>query len=123
LGECRFVVEGACVDRIELCKVGAQMLFFVKTEVRPGKVDELARKIIDKEITPVEGNIVYVSHDGRIGYNLVEGRDEGDVCQKFNPYDPYVELKEVTPVESMGQFMERWKGQHGLRGPTPGISI
>ena len=98
------------------------MLFFVKTEVRPGKVDELARKIVDREITPVEGNIVYVSHDGCIGYNLVEARDEADICRKFSPYDAYVELKEIVPVESMGQFMERWKGQHGLGGRAVGAS-
>lgn len=95
------------------------MLFFVKTEVRSGKIDELARKIINREITPVEGNIVYVSQDGRIGYNVVEAHDEADICRKFNPYDAYVELKEVTPIESMGQFIERWKGQHGLSGPGP----
>lgn len=99
------------------------MMFFVKTEVRDGKVDELARKIINREITPVEGNFVYVSQDGRFGYNLVEARDEADVCRKFNPYDQYVELKEITPVESMGHFMERWKTQHGLGGKMPGISM
>lgn len=99
------------------------MHFFVKTEVRPGKVDELARKIMNREITPVDGNIVYVSKDGSAGYNIVEAKDEADVCRKFNPYDPYVELKEVTPIEPMGQFMERWKAQQGPGGPTPGIRI
>lgn len=99
------------------------MLFFVKTEVRPGKVDELARRIINREITPVEGNIVYVSQDGRIGFNVVEARDEADIRRKFSPYDGYVELREITPVESMGQFIEHWKGQHGLYGPGPGVSL
>ncbi|MBI2952692.1 MAG: hypothetical protein HYY30_00125 [Chloroflexi bacterium] len=95
----------------------------MKTQVREGKVDELARKILNKEITPVEGNLVYVSPDGKIGYNLVEARDEAEVCQKYNAYDPWVELKEVVPVESMGQFMERWKAQHGFKGQTPGVSF
>ncbi len=99
------------------------MMFFVKTEVRPDKVDELARKIVNREITPVDGNLVYVSPDGRTGYNLVEARDEADVCRKFVPYDAYVILKEVVPVEPMGQFIERWKGQQGLTGKTPGVSI
>ncbi len=98
-------------------------MFFVKTEVRQGKVEELARKIANKEITPVEGNIVYVSQDGRFGYNLVEARDEADVCRKFNPYDAYVELKEVTPIQSMGHFMERWVSRQGLGGKMPGISL
>ncbi|MCL5960678.1 MAG: hypothetical protein M1358_15470 [Chloroflexi bacterium] len=99
------------------------MLFFVKTEVRPGKADELARKKTNREIQPVEGNMVYVSSDGMTGYNIVEAKDEADVCRLFNPYDAYVILKEVAPVESMGQYLERWKGQHGLSGKTPGISI
>lgn len=94
------------------------MFFFVKTEVRDGKVDELARRIVNHEFTPVDGNLVYVSHDGRYGYNLVEARDEAEVCRKFNSYDQYVELKEVVPVESMGQFMERWTSRQGTGGPS-----
>ena len=96
------------------------MRFFVKTEVRPGKVDELARKIVNREIPPVDGNIVWVSHDGRFGYNLVDARDEPDVCTKFQPYDAYIVLREVTAIESMGQFVERWKAQHSIPGSVTG---
>ncbi len=89
-------------------------LFFVKTEVEPGQVDLLARKIVNDEIPSVEGNLVWVTHDGRFGYNLVEARDEQHVREKFRPYDPYVRVHEVTPVISMGHFMERWKAEQGL---------
>ncbi len=99
------------------------MRFFVKTEVRPGKVDELTRKIANREVTPVEGSILYVSRDGRIGYNLVEASDEAGVRRKYAPYDAYFELREIAPVESMGRFLERWKGQHGFSGQMPGHTV
>ncbi|MBI4320371.1 MAG: hypothetical protein HY675_17925 [Chloroflexi bacterium] len=99
------------------------MRFFVKTEVRQGKLDDLARKVVNREFTPVEGNMVWVSPDGRFGYNLVEGRDEADVCAKFEPYDEYVVLLEVKPIESMGQFVERWKSVHGLAGQVAGFTF
>ena len=85
------------------------MMYVVKTEVTAGRVNELAQKIINHEIPSVEGNIVFVSTDGRFGYNLVEGASEEQVRQKFAPYHDYITLKEVTPVISMGQFLERWK--------------
>jgi len=40
------------------------MLFFVKSQCEPGKVDELTRKVINGEITKVRGNIVFLSPDG-----------------------------------------------------------
>ncbi len=92
------------------------MMYLVKTEVRGGKVDELAQKIVDREIPPVNGNIVYVTRDGRFGYNLVDTRDESEARRMFSPYSSYVDVLEVIPIESMGQFIERWKAEHGLVG-------
>ncbi len=99
------------------------MRFFVKTEMRPGKVDDLTRKIANREVIPVEGSILYVSRDGRVGYNLVEASDEAAVRRKYAPYDAYIELKEITPVESMGRFLEGWKAQHGFSGQMPGRTV
>ncbi len=92
------------------------MMFLVKTEVRGGKVDELAEKIINREIPSVNGNIVYVTKDGRIGYNLVDTGSESDARKMFSPYSSYVDVQEVVSIEPMGQFIERYKAQHGISG-------
>ncbi|MBI2940855.1 MAG: hypothetical protein HYY04_10500 [Chloroflexi bacterium] len=84
------------------------MMFFVKTEVVGGRVDELAQKIVDRAIQPVEGNIVFVSADGCLGYNLVEGASEAAVRQKFEPYRDHITIREITPVVSMGHYIEQW---------------
>ena len=88
-----------------------QQMYFVKTEVIPGKVDELARKIVRDEIPSVEGNVVYVTSDGRFGYNLIEGTSEDEVRHKFDQYRDYIIIREITPILPMGQFIERWKAQ------------
>lgn len=92
------------------------MMYLVRTEVRGGNVDELARKIVNREIPPVQGNIVYVTRDGRSGYNLVEAGSENEARDMFSQYRNHVDVVEVVPIESMGQFIERWKAQHGMTG-------
>lgn len=91
------------------------MMFLVKTQVRGDKVDELAQKIVNREIPPVHGNIVYVTMDGRTGYNLVDTGDEKQARDMFSSYAGYVDVVEVIRVESMGQFIERWKAQQGMQ--------
>jgi hypothetical protein len=93
-----------------------EMMYFVRTEVRGGNVDQLAQKIVNREIPPVRGNIVYVTKDGRTGYNLVEAESESQARGMFSQYQGYVDVVEVVPIESMGQFIERWKAQHGITG-------
>lgn len=88
------------------------MMFFVKTEVTDGKVDELAQKIVEHAIPSVQGNIVFVSPDGRIGYNLVEAPSADAARQMFSPYRDYITIQEVTPILSMGHFVEQWKTRH-----------
>ena len=92
------------------------MMFLVKTEVRGGKVDELAGKIVNREIPSVHGNIVYVTRDGRTGYNLVEAESESQARDMFSQYQNYIDIVEIVPIESMGQYIERWKAQHGMTG-------
>ncbi len=92
------------------------MLYLVKTQVRDGKIDELAGKIINREIPSVSGNIVYVTPDGAMGYNLVDTGSESAARDMFSPYDGYVDVVDVVPIESMGQFIERYKAQHGMGG-------
>ncbi len=94
------------------------MMFLVRTQVRGGKVDELANKILNREIPSVSGNIVYVSKDGSTGFNLVDCNSESEARDMFSPYQGYVDVTEVVPIESMGQFLERYKAQHGLSGPS-----
>lgn len=94
------------------------MMFLVRTEVRGGNVDQLARKIVNREIPPVQGNIVYVTCDGRTGYNLVEAANESQARDMFSQYQGYVDVVEVVPIESMGQFIERWKAQQGITSQT-----
>ncbi len=90
------------------------MMYLVKTKVRQGKVDELAQKIVNREIPSVHGNIVYVTRDGHIGYNLVDTGSENQARDMFSAYSNYVDVVEVIPVEPMGQFIERWKAEHGM---------
>lgn len=97
---------------------GREMMFLVRTEVRGGNVDHLARKIVNREIPPVLGNIVYVTPDGRTGYNLVEAESENQARDMFSQYQGYVDVVEIVPIESMGQFIERWKAQHGITSQT-----
>ncbi|MBI2941505.1 MAG: hypothetical protein HYY04_13815 [Chloroflexi bacterium] len=86
--------------------------FFVKTEVIGDRVDELTGKIARGEITGVEGNISFVSPDGRVGYDVVECRDEAHCRQKYSGYTGYLRITEISRIEPMGQFLERWKRQH-----------
>lgn len=92
------------------------MMYLVRTEVRGANVDQLAQKIVNREIPPVQGNVVYVTRDGRVGFNLVEAESENQARQMFSQYQGYVDVVEVVPIESMGQFIERWKAQHGITG-------
>ena len=87
------------------------MFFFVKSEVSPDKVDELTRKIANKEITTPLGNFSFVTTDGCVGYDLIECRDEADCRQKYSALQEYLTIREMTPIEPMGQFLERWKHQ------------
>lgn len=95
----------------------------MKTEVKSGKIDVLARKIANREVIPVDGSILHVSRDGRIGCNLVEARDEADARQRYALYDAYLDLKEIPLVESMGRVSEMWKAQHGFSGQTHGRTL
>jgi hypothetical protein len=90
------------------------MLFFVKSEVEPGKLAKLTRKVIAGEIQKVRGNIVYLSPDGRIGYDIVEATDEADVYRKYSPYGGYLRLVEVSPIVPAHEFYEQWERQHAL---------
>ena len=54
------------------------MQFFVKTQVSDDKLDELTQKIMRKEIQPVKGNLVFLSPDGKIGYDIIEADSEQD---------------------------------------------
>ncbi len=90
------------------------MQFFVKTEVVDGKVDELAQRMVRREFKPIRGNLVFCSEDGRFGYNLIEADSLDEVRQQFQNYRGYITVLEITPVMSVGQFIERWKCAHGI---------
>ncbi|HLG51121.1 MAG: hypothetical protein IRY83_02165 [Chloroflexi bacterium] len=88
------------------------MLFFVKSECDRSTVDELTRKVINGEIQKVRGNIVYLSPDGCIGYDIVEARDESELRAKYAPYSGYLRLVEVSPILPAHEFYTRWEQQH-----------
>lgn len=88
------------------------MLFFVKTECDRKTLDELTRKVITGQIKKVRGNIVYLSPDGCIGYDIVEARDESDVRSKYAPYLPYLRLVEIAPIVPAHEFYAQWEIQH-----------
>ena len=102
------------------------MLFFVKTQVSGDKVNELTQKIINKEIAPVKGNLVFLSPDGKIGYDIVEADSESEVRSKYQTYGNYLQIVEIAPIISAGEFYARFqaKGQGGMStgmGGTGGI--
>ena len=88
------------------------MYFFVKSEVPSDKVDEFTRKVANKEVQTVEGNLSYVTPDGCYGYDIVECRDENDCRQKYNALvQSGLTIIEMKPITPMGQFIEAWKHQ------------
>jgi len=96
------------------------MLFLVKTEVSPDKVDELTEKVITHEIKPVKGNLVYLTPDGRIGYDIVEAESEDEIRRMYKQYSNYLKFDEITPIVSAAHFYEQWKMKHGKMGGTRG---
>ncbi|HVC34279.1 MAG TPA: DUF3303 family protein [Chloroflexota bacterium] len=88
------------------------MLFFVKSEVDSGCLDELTRKVISGEIKKVRGNIVYLSPDGTTGYDIVEAEDEADLRSKYASYSQYMRLVEVSPIVPAHDFYDKWERQH-----------
>ncbi|HLH74285.1 MAG TPA: hypothetical protein VKX96_13440 [Chloroflexota bacterium] len=88
------------------------MLFFVKSQCEPGKVDELTRKVINGEITKVRGNIVFLSPDGTTGYDIVEADSEADVRAKYAPYSNYLRLVEVSQVVPAHEYYANFEKQH-----------
>jgi hypothetical protein len=90
------------------------MLFFVKSEAMDGKVDELTQKIISKRIQPVQGNqYVFLSPDGRLGFDIVEANDESDVRSKYQQYSPYMKIVEITQVMPAQDFYRKWQQSKG----------
>lgn len=89
------------------------MLFFVKSQVSDDKLDELTQKVINKEITPVMGNLVFLSSDGKMGYDITEGESESDVRSKYQPYGNYLQILEITPIMSAGEFYARYQSRGG----------
>ena len=89
--------------------------FLVKTECAADKVDELTRKVANSEIPKIKGNLVFVSPDGRIGYDIIEAESEDEVRRTYQHLTQYCRIHEITPIVPMGQYIERWKCQHGLR--------
>ncbi len=88
------------------------MFFFVKSELPRNKVDEFTRTLANGEIQGVEGNLSYVSPDGRFGYDIVECRDENECRQKYSHLAQYgLKIDEMRPIEPLGQFIEAWKRQ------------
>lgn len=86
------------------------MYFFVKTEVSEDRVDEFTRKLANNQISGVQGNVSYVSPDGRYGYDFIECQDEGDCRQKYSHLEPHgLRILEIRPVQTMGQFIQSWK--------------
>lgn len=90
------------------------MLFFVKSVVDAGLLDELTRKVIAGEINKVRGNVVYLSPDGCVGYDIVEARDEADIRSKYAPYSQYLRLVEVSEVVPAHEYYQKWERQHGM---------
>ena len=89
------------------------MLYFVKNEVSSDKVDELTQKVINHQVKPVHGNLVYLTPDGRCGYDIVEADSEQEVRDMYKGYSDYLKILEVTPIMSAGHFYETWKQKHG----------
>lgn len=94
------------------------MLFLVKSEVMGDKVDELTQKVINKEIQPVKGNLVFLTPDGKIGFDIVEADSESDIRSKYQQYSNYMRLVEITPIMSADAYYEKWQEQH--KGGMPG---
>lgn len=90
------------------------MYFFVKTECSRDKVDELTRKVANHEIKTPKGNISFVSPDGCFGFDIIECDSETECRQQYSDLvnQGYCRIIEMTPIEPMGQFIERWKQQH-----------
>ena len=87
------------------------MLFLVKTEVI-GSVDDLTSKIIRKEITPVKGNLVFLTPDGKFGYDIIEADSEAEVRNMYKQYSNHLKFHEITPIMSAEGFYEKWKQKH-----------
>lgn len=86
------------------------MYFFVKSHLPSDKVDEFTRKLANREIRGVEGNISYVTTDGCVGYDIVECRDENDCRQKYGDLVRHgLVIDEIARIEPMGQFIEAYK--------------
>jgi len=91
------------------------MFYLVKTECSPSQVDELTRKVANHEVETPSGNLSFVSSDGRIGYDIIEGSSESEIRSKYQGLSNYLRIVELTPIMPMGQFIEHWKTQKGLR--------
>ena len=88
------------------------MLFFVKSECDPSKVDELTQKVINGEIAKVRGNIVFISPDGTTGFDIIEAKDEADVRSKYAAYKPFMRLVEVAEILPAHEYYEHWEMKH-----------
>ena len=85
------------------------MRYFVKSHLSPDKVEEFTRKVANHEVRTVEDNVSYVTPDGRVGYDIVECRDENDCRQKYSDLvQNGLMIDEMTPIEPMGQFLEEF---------------
>lgn len=91
------------------------MYYLVKTECPADKVEELTRKIANHEIPTPTGNLSFVSSDGRIGYDVIEAGSESEVRSQYQPLTSHLRIVEVAHIVPMGQFIERYKSQKGLR--------
>ncbi len=88
------------------------MYFFVKTEVSRDKVDEFTRRLASGQIHGVQGNMSYVSQDGCYGFDIVECNDQNECRRKYDHLTQYgLRILDVTPVETMGQFLASYKQQ------------
>lgn len=99
------------------------MLFLVKSKAKPGMVDELTKKVVNKEIQPVKGNLVFLTPNGETGFDIVEADSESEIRSKYQQYSNYMDIVEITPIMSADAFYEKWQEQHkgGMPGGTGGL--
>jgi len=89
------------------------VLYFVRTEVPKDKVDEFTERLVNNQMRRPEGNISYVTPDGCWGYDLIECNDESECRRQYDDLTKYwLKIHEITPVMTMGHFLESWQRYH-----------
>ena len=90
------------------------MWFFVRSEVPSNQIQEFTRKLANNQMKHVEGNMSYVSPDGRMGFDFIECSSESDCRQRYSDLEKNgMRLLEVTPCVPMDQFLQNWQQQQG----------